>query len=54
MVDEIELTKEELAKLEKPIEVKVIEEKKEVVEDDLDYVDFDIIDEEIKEFEDGK
>ncbi len=32
-----------------PLEVKVVEDKKEEIEEDLDYIDYDISDDEIKE-----
>ncbi len=49
-----ELSEEELEQLEKPLEVKVIKDVKEEVEEDLDYMDLEITDEEVKEFEDEK
>ncbi len=36
-----------------PIEVKIVKEKEKIVNEDLDYEEFDILDAEIEEFENG-
>ncbi len=51
--DEVEEIVEESSKSE-PLEVKVVKEKEKVVNEDIDYEEFDIEAEEIKEFENGK
>ncbi len=36
-----------------PLEVKVVKEKEKIVEEDLDYMEYDITEDEIKESDDG-